>query len=126
MGARVASFGALLVSNAPSHDDGQGGTEPHLYTTSAEGTFHSLQGAVLCSGTGAEQRAPRPGAGHLAAADRAHAACCEESRAGGASLIVVRLSDAAEAKKMHHIAELLFYCSMGNLKAIKRLVSVPA
>lgn len=23
---------------------------------------------------------------------------------------------------MHHIAELLFYCSMGNLKAIKRLV----
>lgn len=52
LGPRVASFGALLVSNAPSPDEGQGGAgaptaaEPHLYTTSAEGTFHSMQGAV--------------------------------------------------------------------------------
>lgn len=51
LGPRVASFGALLVSNSPSQGDGDQPpagapqAEPHLYTTSAEGTFHSMQGA---------------------------------------------------------------------------------
>ena len=29
------------------------------------------------------------------------------------------------ALKMHRIAELLFYCSMGNLKSIKRMARAP-
>lgn len=51
LGPRVASFGALLAGNAPSQEEGReskdGQAELHLYTTSAEGTFHSMKGEEL-------------------------------------------------------------------------------
>jgi len=149
---RVATFSRPLNSveggsdgtgNTPGSKPAAAG-EGGSFTSSMEGTFHQVRKAKAAhcllmahrqtsACRPAARRRPlcrwRAPARLLAAVC---AACGVRRAASGAAQALTRLHalrrrprcavQDPQAMRMHRIAELLFYCSVGNLKAVKKLV----